>query len=210
MTTTPEVRVFTGRSRMTKLMVFLVCASVYGGALFATGFLPVIPGVTWLRPANMLSELFGLNLGPLGALATAVGNTLGDQLRGQNNPAFLWWVLPLEFLFTSYIVYWGVSDPSLRTWRGKLEWLVYAVVLQGILTGFGISFFICYVHGLQPAAMFRTIGWTITLNESIPAVAAGLVQYYLFPQIVRLGFWWGRDLTKSRVPPALLSELGVK
>jgi hypothetical protein len=33
------------------------------------------------------------------------------------------------------------------------------------------------------------------------------VQYALFPRIVRMGLWWGRDLDKSNVPPAFLAEL---
>jgi hypothetical protein len=188
-------------------MLGVVCAAIYGAALFATSFLPTIPGVTWVRPANMLSELFTVCFGLTGALAAAAGNSLGDLFRGQFNPTILWWIFPLEAIATGLVVYWGVTDPSLRSTRGKIEWLIWAVVVQGLLTGFGIAFGLAYVSGAAPTAAFQAIGITITLNEAIPGIASGFVQYALFPRIVRMGLWWGRDLDKSNVPPEFLAQL---
>ena len=199
-------RVYSGRTGVNKLMVGIVLAAIYAIGLWATGFLPTIPGVTWLRPANTLSEIFGVCFGWIGAIAVMFGNSLGDLLRGQLNVATLWWVFPIELIATALIVYWGVSDPSLRTMRGKIEWVIWAVIVQGLLTGFGIAFMLVQ-QGIVPGEAFNTIGWTITLNEAIPAVAAGFIQYLIFPRIVRMGLWWGRDLTKSTVPKELLEEL---
>src|SRR5207249_2203861 len=103
------IRVYSGRGAVTQLMLGIVCAAIYGVALWATSFLPTIPGVTWLRPANMLSELFAVNFGWIGALGVAFGNSLSDLLRGQFNPTILWWVFPLEFIATAMVVYWGVT-----------------------------------------------------------------------------------------------------
>src|SRR5438309_916971 len=108
------IRVYSGRGAVTQLMLGIVCAAIYGVALWATSFLPTIPGVTWLRPANMLSELFAVNFGWIGALGIAFGNSLSVLLRGQFNPTILWWVFPLEFIATAMVVYWGVTDPSLQ------------------------------------------------------------------------------------------------
>ena len=201
------IRVYSGRGAVTQLMLGIVCAAIYGVALWATSFLPTIPGVTWLRPANMLSELFAVNFGWIGALGIAFGNSLSDLLRGQFNPTLLWWVFPLELIATAMVVYWGVTDPSLRSTRGKIEWLVWAVIVQGLLTGFGLAFGLAFLSSAVPQGLFMTIGVTVTLNEAIPAIAAGIVQYALFPRIVRMGLWWGRDLDKSNVPPAFLAEL---
>lgn len=204
---TQVARIFSGKSRTTVLVWGLIMAAIYGGSLFATKFIPTIPGITWLRPGNMLSEIFAANFGGTGSIAVMFGNSFGDLLGGQFNPTTLWWVLPLELVFTALIVYWGVTDPSLRTTRGKIEWLVFAVVLQGLLTGFGIAFFVCYVQNAAPRDLFGTIGWTITLNEGIPAIVAGFIQWALFPRIVRMGLWLGRDLETSNVPKELLAEL---
>jgi hypothetical protein len=203
---TDTMRVYAGRGAITQLMLGIVCAAIYGAALWATSFLPTIPGVTWVRPANMLSELYGVNFGYTGAIAAAVGNSLGDLMRGQFNPTILWWIFPLEAIATSLVVYWGVTDPSLRSRRGKIEWLIFAVVIQGVLTGFGIAAGLA-ASGVVPAGALQAIGVTITLNEALPAIAAGFVQYALFPRIVRMGLWWGRDLDKSNVPPDFLASL---
>jgi len=61
------MRVYAGRGAITQLMLGIVCAAIYGAALWATSFLPTIPGVTWVRPANMLSELFTINFKELPA-----------------------------------------------------------------------------------------------------------------------------------------------
>ena len=203
---TETMRVYAGRGAITQLMLGVVCAAIYGAALWATSFLPTIPGVTWVRPANMLSELYGVNFGYTGAIAAAVGNSLGDLMRGQFNPTITWWILPLEAIATSLVVFWGVSDPSLRSRRGKIEWVIFAVVVQGILTGFGIAAGLA-ASGVVPTGALTAIGVTITLNEALPAIAAGFVQYALFPRIVRMGLWWGRDLDKSNVPPDFLASL---
>jgi hypothetical protein len=203
---TDTMRVYAGRGAITQLMLGVVCAAIYGAALWATSFLPTIPGVTWVRPANMLSELYAVSFGWTGALAAAFGNSLGDLLRGQFNPTLVWWVFPLEAVCTGLVVYWFVTDPSLRTTRGKIEWLLFAVVAQGLLTGFGLAIGLS-LSGVVPAGAVPAIGVTITLNEGIPAIASGFVQYALFPRIVRMGLWWGRDLDKSNVPPEFLAQL---
>lgn len=200
-------RLYTGKNKVTQLMVGIVCAAMYGAGLWATGFLPTIPGITWVRPANILSEIFGASFGWTGSLAVMFGNSLGDLMSSRFNPTTLWWLLPLELVCTALVVYWGVTDPSLRSLRGKIEWAIWAVVGQGLLTGFGIAFFVTYIQAMAPREAFTTIGWTITLNEGIPAIFGGVVQYFLFPAIVRTGLWWGRNLEKSNVPKSYLAEL---
>ncbi|MEM1866491.1 MAG: QueT transporter family protein, partial [Zestosphaera sp.] len=62
--------------------VAALSAAVYGGALAATGGIPIIPGFTWVRPANALAPLFGILFGIPGALGTSIGNFIADALAG--------------------------------------------------------------------------------------------------------------------------------
>lgn len=190
-----------------KVMIVVIGAAVYGAGLWVTSAFPLIPGVTWARPANILSEILGVCTGWAGAWASMLGNTLGDTLRG-SPPTLLnfWWLLPLQFFCTAGVVYLGVTDPSLRSWRGKIEWIVYAILLQGFLTGYGIGFFLA-LQGVVPWSKFTVIGKTIFFNEALPAIPAGFVQYFLFPLLVKAGLWWGKDLDKSNVPKKYLTEL---
>jgi len=202
-----SVRVYKGQSSTARLMVVILTSAIYGVGLWVTSFLPTIPGITWIRPANVLSELFAVCFGYWGCLAAPIGDAMSNILKGSFTLTSIWWVSAIEFVCTAAIVFWGVSDPSLKSLRGKIEWILFAVIAQGLLTGFGIALGLC-LQGSAPWEMFKTIGWTITLNEAIPALVALPIQRYLvFPAIVRMGWWWGRDLEKSRVPKDYLAEV---
>lgn len=206
-TTTETKIVYKGRSKILMWMVGVLCAAVYGVGLWATSSLVLVPGATWVRPVNVLSEIFSIMFGQVGIIAITIGNTFSDFLQQRLVVSTLWWVLPVEYLFTGFIAYWGVTDPSLRSKRGWLEWLVFVVIGQGFLTGFGLAFFASRT-GLIPREQFISLGWIITANEALPALfLGGLLQYLLFPLVVKSGFWWGRDLNKSHVPPEYLAKL---
>ena len=51
-----------------------------------------------------------------------------------------------------------------------------AVILQGLTTGFGIAA-VLVATGTVPSNLFFTIGQTISLNEGVPAVVAGVLAY---------------------------------
>jgi hypothetical protein len=196
------------RSSVQMLVTLILLSAIYGAGLFVTRGVVFIPGVTWFRPANALSELYGVNFGLWGALACGIGNTVSDIVGGQFNAVLFVPIFILEVVCTALIPYWIVTDPTLRTARGKLEWLVGAVVLQGVTTGFGISG-VLVLSGTAPAAAFTAIGTTISLNEAVPAVVAGVVQFLLFPQLYRMGLYAGRRLEGSNAPADYVASLAA-
>ncbi len=62
-------------------MIILVAlsAAIYAAFLivFKAG-IPIVPGITEVRPANVFPPVFGLLFGPAGAWGAAIGNTIGD------------------------------------------------------------------------------------------------------------------------------------
>src|SRR5262245_5801567 len=194
------------RSATQVLVLVILMAAVYGAGLYVTRGVVFIPGVTWFRPANALSELYGVNFGLWGALAAAIGNALNDILAGEFNIILFVPIFILEAVCTALIPYWIVTDPTLRSMRGKVEWLIGAVVLQGLTTGFGISA-VLVVTGTVPGNLFLTIGQTISLNEGLPAILAGVIQYALFPQLYKMGLYMGRRLEGSNAPADYVSAL---
>ena len=194
------------RSNVQLLVTLILLSAVYAAGLFVTRGVVFIPGVTWFRPANALSELYGVNFGIWGALAAGIGNTLNDIVSGQFNAVLFVPVFIIEVVCTALIPYWVVSDPTLRSTRGKVEWLVGAVILQGVTTGYGIAG-VLVLTGTVPAAALTTIGTTISLNEAVPAVFAGVVQFFLFPQLYRMGLYAGRRLDGSNAPADYVASL---
>jgi hypothetical protein len=201
----PEV-VYRQRSMTQVLVIVILLAAVYGAGLFVTRGIVFIPGVTWFRPANTLSELYGVNFGYYGALAAALGNLLNDVLGGEFNLILAAPIFVIELVCTALIPFWIVTDPTLRSTRGKIEWLVGVVVLQGLTTGFGIAG-VLVVTGTVPSDLFMTIGQTITFNEALPAILAGIIQYALFPQLYKMGLYMGRRLDRSNAPADYVASL---
>jgi len=194
------------RSMTQVLVITILLAAVYGAGLYVTRGIVFIPGVTWFRPANTLSELYGVNFGLYGALAAALGNLLNDVISGQFNLILAAPIFVLELVCTGLIPYWLVTDPTLRTMRGKIEWLIGPVLLQGLTTGFGIAG-VLVVSGTVPGDAFMGIGQTITLNEALPAILAGVIQYALFPQLYKMGLYMGRRLERSNAPADYVASL---
>jgi hypothetical protein len=194
------------RSATQILVLVILMAAVYGAGLYVTRGVVFIPGVTWFRPANALSELYGVNFGLWGALAAAIGNTLNDVLAGEFNLVLFVPIFVLEAVCTALIPYWIVTDPTLRSTRGKIEWLVGAVILQGLTTGFGIAA-VLVATGTVPSNLFFPIGQTISLNEGVPAIVAGVIQYALFPQLYKMGLYMGRRLEGSNAPADYVASL---
>jgi hypothetical protein len=62
-------------------MVLLValCTAVYAAALivFKAGII-IVPGITEVRPANLLPMVFSLLFGPAAAWGSGLGNLIGD------------------------------------------------------------------------------------------------------------------------------------
>src|SRR5499425_2577185 len=69
--------------RNTRLVVLTaVSASLYAALLIPFKVLPLIPGVTELRPANAVPVVCSLLFGPAAAWGAAIGNIIGDFFGG--------------------------------------------------------------------------------------------------------------------------------
>ena len=65
--------------RNTRLVVLAaMSASLYAALLIPFKVLPLIPGVTELRPANAVPVVCSFLFGPAGAWGAAIGNLIGD------------------------------------------------------------------------------------------------------------------------------------
>src|SRR5439155_23530592 len=67
----------------TRLVVFAaICASLYAAILIPFKVLPIIPGVTELRPANAVPVICSFLFGPAAGWGAAIGNIIGDFFGG--------------------------------------------------------------------------------------------------------------------------------
>jgi energy-coupling factor transport system substrate-specific component len=69
------------------IILAAVCAAIYGAALIAfKTTIPLIPGITEVRVANIFPMVFGILFGPAGAWGTGIGNLIGDTFGGTLGP----------------------------------------------------------------------------------------------------------------------------
>lgn len=66
-------------------MIILVAlsAAIYAAFLIVfKGGIPIVPGITEVRPANVFPFVLSLLFGPAGAWGSAIGNLIGDLFGG--------------------------------------------------------------------------------------------------------------------------------
>src|SRR4030066_1889274 len=121
--------------RNTRMIILVaVSAAIYSSALIAfKTAIPIIPGITEVRVANIFPMVFGMLFGPAGAWGTAIGNLIGDIFGGTLGPTsipgflgnFLLGYLP----YTMWTTFFPFAERS-REWRSERwrSWVSYILI----------------------------------------------------------------------------------
>src|SRR5260370_17139955 len=75
-----ELRLMWRNTRMVVLCA--ISAALYAAVLVPFKVVPLIPGVTELRPANAIPVVCSFLFGPAAAWGSAIGNMIGDFFAG--------------------------------------------------------------------------------------------------------------------------------
>lgn len=199
-------------TRMTVLAA--LAAAIYAAVLIPfKGGIPIVPGITEVRPANVFPVVFGLLFGPAGAWGSGIGNTIADLLGGT-----LGWGSLAGFVGNFYLGFipykmWGAmglvspSDPSpsLNTKR-KLAAFVLVSVVAATACGIMIAWFLDLI-GLVPFAFLAIV---IALNNTLAEVVLGPpLMLLLYPQVKKWGLLWTDIMSPEEVAPGFLKPLGA-
>ncbi|MEM1802949.1 MAG: QueT transporter family protein [Desulfurococcaceae archaeon] len=174
------------------ISVTALCAAVYGGALAATGGIPIIPGFTWIRPANALAPLFGILFGIPGALGTSIGNFIADALAGYLSVGSIGGFIG-NFII-AYVPYKLMKDHTFRTPRSIIEFYIWGVLISSVWCSIYISW---WLDALEPViGLPRPLVWgwfapfVIFNNAFITAILTPILGYILYPPIKARGLYW--------------------
>lgn len=186
-------------------MVVLVAltAAMYAAVLIPFKLIPIIPGITEIRPANVFPIICSLMFGPAGAWGAAFGNLIGDLMGGTYGLGSYFGMLG-NFWF-GYIPYrvWrivGRGEPIPWTTRKLLLFLpvtFLASMACGVQVGWGLD-----TLGLVP---FHVLGPLITMNNFVVAAALGvLLLPRLYPRVKKWGLLYTdimdpEDLSTGRI-----------
>ena len=195
-------------------MVVLVAlvAAVYAAILipFKVG-IPIIPGFTEVRPANVVPIICSLMFGPAAAWGAAFGNLAGDIFGGTFGPGSAFGFIG-NFLY-GYVPYkvWGRMWP-LSSRRepfmdsGQLtEYAAMAVLASG-----ACAFIIAWgVHALGLVPFF-VLGPAIFLNNFAVLIILGPpLMRVLYPRVRRWGLVYRDVVPDEDLSSGRLAPLGV-
>ncbi len=166
------------------VVLTVLTAGLFAAILIPFKGIPLIPGITELRPANVIPLVFGLLFGPAGAWGAAFGNLIGDFFGTLGPGSFFgFWG---NFL-AAYCPYQMWRGRSLEALRPQWPRFVLAAVLGGLSCALVIGF------GLEALKLlpFGIIAVAVFLNNIIIALTLGpLVLRLLAPRVSRWDLAW--------------------
>jgi energy-coupling factor transport system substrate-specific component len=182
--------------RNTRMVVLTaMSASLYAALLIPFKVLPLIPGVTELRPANAVPVVCSFLFGPAAAWGAAIGNLIGDFFGGIGPGDFFGFAGNFLYGLLPYKAWraLGGGDPLPRTplaWVSFVAVVALAAAVCALTVGWGLN-----LLGFVPFALLANI--IFFNNFLMAAVLSPLLLFAIYPRVKAAGLRY-EDL----VPPA--------
>lgn len=193
------------------IMLTAVVAALFAAVLIPFKAFVLIPGITEIRPANVLPIAFGLMFGPAGAWGSAIGNLIGDVFGGTFGPGSAFGFLGNFFFSLFAYKLWGNlgplssgEEPNFREKVGRQAVEYAAVVLAAsaicaVVIAWGLE-----LLNLLP---FPVLAPTITINNFAAAVVLGPPLLYLvYPRVKEMNLLYPDVLRAEDLPDVARSR----
>lgn len=198
--------------RSTRMVVLVaLTAGLYAAFLIPFKPIPLIPGITEVRPANVVPIVCALLFGPAAAWGSAFGNLIGDFF-GTLGPGSIFGFIG-NFLY-AYVPYrvWGVhrmshrkAEPGVIAGRNLMEYVLVTAVASlvcAVVIGWG-----CEILVLAPGFLVANV---IALNNFIIAAVLGPpLLLALYPRVRRWGMLHWQILGREPVRRSARMSLGA-
>ena len=197
-------------------MIILVAlsAAIYAAFLIVfKGGIPIVPGITEVRPANVFPPVFGLLFGPAGAWGAAIGNFIGDLFGGTLGIGSIFGFFGNFFLgFIPYKM-WGATfglvskdDMSQTTDSFKK---ILAFELVALVSSAACGIIIAWYLDLAAIVPFAFLSITITVNNFAAAFILGpILLVLLYPRVKRWGLIWTDIMQEEEVAKGFAKTIG--
>lgn len=187
----------------TKMVVLVaLSAALYAALLIPFKAIPLIPGITEVRPASALPVVFGILFGPAGAWGSAIGNLIGDLGGTLGLGSLFGFVGNFMFAYVPYKVWQNIGlikkddEPKLNSGK-KIGTFALAGFLGSaacaLIIGFGLEFL--------KMVPFAALGAIITANNTIPAIVLGIpIMMALYPRVKKWDLLWTDIMPEEELP----------
>lgn len=193
--------------RNTRLVVLTaMTASLYAALLIPFKMLPLIPGVTELRPGNAVPVVCSFLFGPAAAWGAALGNLIGDFFTGLGPGDAFGFLGNFLYGFVPFYAWRALSngDPVPRTPLGWVAFIGVIGVSAGVCAltvGWGLN-----MLGFVP---FAVLGNVVFFNNFVMScVLAPLLLAAVYPRVKQAGLRYD-DLVATPPAPRLRSRIGL-
>ena len=162
-----ELRLMWRNTRMVVLCA--ISAALYAAVLVPFKVVPLIPGVTELRPANAIPVVCSFLFGPAAAWGSAIGNMIGDFFGGVSPGDIFGFFANLAYGWIPYKVWELIARGESPVLRSPLVIVKYVIaclaasVLCADLVGWADNVLV-----IRPFAM---LGNVIIFNNMVSALA---------------------------------------
>jgi len=181
--------------RNTRMVVLCaISASLYAAVLVPFKVVPLIPGVTELRPANAIPVVCSFLFGPAAGWGSAIGNMIGDFFGGVSPGDVFGFFANLFYGYVPYKVWSVIARGQSPVTRSPVAIAKYvaacliASVLCADIVGWGDN-----MLALRP---FSILGNVIVFNNMLSAlVLSPLILVAVYPRVRR-----GRMLYTDMMP----------
>lgn len=192
----------------TRMVVFTaICASLYAAILIPFKVLPIIPGVTELRPANAVPVICSFLFGPAAAWGAAIGNVIGDFFGGIGPGDFFGCIGNFLYGLAPYKIWELISaDPPVPktplVWARFTFTVFLASALCALFIGWGLN-----LLGFIP---FSVLGNIILFNNFVSSMLfAPVLLAVLYPRVARGRLLYHHLLEPRQAKPRLVRFLGL-
>ena len=167
--------------RNTRMVVLCaISAALYAAVLVPFKVVPLIPGVTELRPANAIPVVCSFLFGPAAAWGSAIGNMIGDFFGGASPGDIFGFFANLVYALIPFKVWETIGGGQSPVPRTPLA-AVYPRVRKGRL-----------LYGdVMPELKPRPLAFRIT---GIALLIAGAGGAWLLGNLLSTGYWTPRFL----------------
>lgn len=181
------------------VMLTALTAAVFAAILIPFKGIPLIPGITEFRPAQIIAATFPLFFGPAGAWGLAIGNLIGDFFGTLGPGSFFGFFGNLLQGFVLYKV-WQLlkKEATVKNFKDVVAYIL-ALMLSSAVCAMIIAWGL-EVLGMLPFAVLGTI---IFLNNFVVPIFLGPpLILLLYPRIKKWGLIWTEVMEEEEIAVA--------
>jgi len=201
-----EMRAMWRNTRM--IVLCAISAALYAAVLVPFKVVPLIPGVTELRPANAIPVVCSFLFGPAAAWGSAIGNMIGDFFGGVSPGDAFGFIGNLAYGYIPYKL-WSViaarHSPIESSWSARGAYFfscLIASVLCADFIGFG--------DNVLAIRLFYLLGNVVILNNMLSAmVLSPFILRAVYPRVQRGKVLYKDVMPELKAAPRPQSLLGL-